>query len=132
MTSSSAVDFQYRNILNRIMTEGDLKTDRTGVGTKAVWCETTRFNLAKKFPIVSLKTVYWKTAVKELLWFLSGSTNIRPLLLNNVSIWSDWPYKTYTLSDQYDGITMKEFENRIREDEQFAAKWGEIGPAYGK
>ncbi len=126
------VDFIYRNLLNQIINFGDEKTDRTGTGTKAIWCAEARFDIDKQFPIVSLKTTFWKTAIKELLWFLSGETNIRSLLESNVTIWSDWPFKRYKQSTEYDGIDIDEFNTRIVDDFSFASKWGEIGPAYGK
>jgi thymidylate synthase len=91
-----------------------------------------RFDLSKgAAPILTTKRVYWKTAVKEMLWFLTGGTNIQPLLKDNVRIWTDWPLATYRRETGED-ISQEAFEARIVADDGFAAKWGELGPVYGK
>ena len=82
-------------------------------------------------PIITTKRVYWKTAVKEMLWFLTGGTNIRPLLEENVHIWTDWPLASYRRETGED-IPQDEFERRVLDDDAFAARWGELGPVYGK
>ena len=91
-----------------------------------------RFDLSQgQVPILTTKRVYWKTAVREMLWFLTGGTNIRDLLLNGVTIWSDWPlahYRTVT----GENIAQGDFEARIVAEADFAAQWGELGPVYGK
>lgn len=122
---------QYLDLLNKLLEEGSERTDRTGVGTKALFGQQMRFDLADGFPAFTTKRVYWKTAFKEMLWMLSGGTNIRELLQQNVHIWSEWPHKTYCEQSGED-IPLKEFENKILEDEAFADKWGELGPVYGK
>lgn len=81
-------------------------------------------------PIMTTKRVYWKTALRELLWFLSGETNIRPLLQQNVRIWSDWPLKKYREATGHQ-ISQEDFEAGIIESEDFAASWGDLGPVYG-
>jgi len=91
-----------------------------------------RFNLFDGLaPILTTKRVYWKTAAKEMLWFLTGGTNIQPLLRDNVRIWSDWPLAKYR-SESGENISQSDFERRIIEDDEFAARWGELGPVYGK
>lgn len=123
---------QYLDLLRQALEHGDKRVDRTGVGTLSVFGATLRFDLSDgQVPIMTTKRVYWKTAVREMLWFLTGGTNIRPLLENGVRIWSDWPLKTYR--EQVDAeITQEAFEARILGDAGFAAQWGELGPVYGK
>jgi thymidylate synthase len=125
-------EHQYLAMLARILERGDPRVDRTGVGTLSSFGELARFDLSGgQVPILTTKRVYWKTAVKEMLWFLTGGTNIRELLLANVRIWTDWPLQRYR--QQVDAsITQADFEQRIVEDEAFARQWGELGPVYGK
>jgi thymidylate synthase len=82
-------------------------------------------------PILTTKRVFWKPAVREMLWFLTGGTNIQDLLRQKVTIWTDWPLATYRATTG-DTISQQDFEARIVEDDAFAAKWGELGPVYGK
>lgn len=125
-------EYQYLDLLTHILDHGDRRIDRTGVGTLSVFGAMARFNLAEgRVPILTTKRVYWKTAVKEMLWFLTGETNIRPLLQNNVRIWSDWPLAKYRQASGED-LPQAEFERRILEDAEFARNWGDLGPVYGK
>ncbi|WP_045389487.1 thymidylate synthase [Falsirhodobacter sp. alg1] len=125
-------EHQYLDLLNHVLATGDERVDRTGVGTRSVFGAMLRFNLSDEtVPILTTKRVYWKTAVKEMLWFLTGDTNIRALLENNVRIWSDWPLATYR-RETGDQIEQRAFEDRIVADPDFAARWGELGPVYGK
>lgn len=128
----SSPEQQYLDMLARILAHGDPRVDRTGVGTRSVFGELVRADLSQgQVPILTTKRVYWKTAVKEMLWFLSGGTNIRELLQANVRIWTDWPLQRYR--QQVDaGITQEAFEQRVLDDAPFAAQWGELGPVYGK
>lgn len=122
---------QYLGLMRRIWTEGDERIDRTGVGTRALFGETMRFLLADNaIPLLTTKRVYWKTALRELLWFLTGSTNIRPLLEQGVRIWTDWPLARYR-SATGDALDAATFEARIVGDTAFADKWGDLGPVYG-
>lgn len=124
-------DRQYRNIMLRALASGDKKEDRTGVGTLALWGEMAKFDLSlNKFPIITTKRVFWKTAIKEMLFFLSGSNSLQDLLKENVKIWTDWPLAKYRKLSQSD-ITQEEFENRILNDDKFAAEWGNLGDIYG-
>jgi thymidylate synthase len=68
----------------------------------------------------------------ELLWFISGNTNIRPLVLNGVRIWNEWPYARFTQSVDYQGETLEQFIDRIKSDDDFALKHGDLGPVYGR
>ncbi|SCZ54570.1 thymidylate synthase [Epibacterium ulvae] len=123
---------QYLDLMERVLTHGDERVDRTGVGTRSIFGSMLRFDLSDgTVPILTTKKVYWKTAVKEMLWFLTGGTNIQPLLQENVRIWSDWPLDSYRRKTGED-ISQEAFEQRILEDDSFAAKWGELGPVYGK
>lgn len=125
-------EYQYLDLMDRILETGDGRMDRTGVGTRALFGAMLRFDLSDgTAPILTTKRVYWKTAVKEMLWFLTGGTNIRPLLLDNVRIWTDWPLARYH-RETGDLLDQDAFEKRIVEDEAFAARWGELGPVYGK
>ncbi len=122
---------QFLNLMHHIWNHGALKKDRTGIGTKSIFGATMRFSLDNdSIPLLTTKRVFWKTAAKEMLWFLTGKTNIRDLLLANVRIWTDWPLDNYRKITGYD-ITQEDFENKIIEDEEFALQWGDLGPVYG-
>ena len=124
-------EHQYLDLLHKILEEGDERIDRTGVGTKAIFGAQMRFNLQDGFPVFTTKKVFWKTAFKEILWMLSGSSSLRDLLRQNVSIWTDWPLKRYREATG-DLIAQKDFEKRILGDAEFNEKWGDLGPIYGK
>jgi thymidylate synthase len=111
---------QYLSLMRCIWTEGAVQRDRTGVGTKALFGATMRFSLADDaIPLLTTKRVYWKTAAREMLWFLTGDTNIQPLLQQNVKIWTDWPLARYR-RETGEEITQEAFEQRIVEDDAFA------------
>lgn len=125
-------DQQYIELCARILDRGDERIDRTGVGARSVFGELVRFDLSQgQVPILTTKRVYWKTAVREMLWFLTGGTNIRDLLVNGVTIWSDWPLAHYRKATG-ETIEQADFEARIVAYADFAAAWGELGPVYGK
>lgn len=123
---------QYLEMIKTVLDKGHIKSDRTNTGTISLFGYQARYNLEEGFPLVTTKKVHLKSIIHELLWFIKGDTNIKYLVDNNVSIWNDWPYKTYTLSKEYKGETMEEFINLIKTDEDFAKKWGDLGPVYGK
>ena len=122
---------QYHELMERVLREGSDKSDRTGTGTRSVFGHQMRFDLAEGFPMITTKKLHLKSILHELIWFISGDTNIRYLCQNGVRIWDDWPFATYSKSADYDGIDMKEFAARIASDVDFAAKWGDLGPVYG-
>ena len=90
-----------------------------------------RFNLQDGFPLLTTKKVYLRAIIHELLWFISGNTNIKYLVDNDVRIWNEWPYQKYTQSSSYQGETLDEFVLKIKTDDEFAKVWGELGPVYG-
>ena len=123
---------QYLDLLRDVWTHGDERRDRTGVGTRSLFGTTIRSSLADgRVPLLTTKQVAWKVAARELLWFLSGSTNIRPLVAQQVHIWTDWPLARYR-AETGETIGRDAFEARILDDAAFAARWGELGPVYGK
>lgn len=123
---------QYLDLLRHVWAHGDERRDRTGVGTRSVFGATMRFDLSDdRVPLLTTKRVAWKTAARELLWFLSGSTNIRPLVEQGVHIWTDWPLDSYNRATG-EALDRDAFEARILSDDGFAARWGELGPVYGK
>jgi thymidylate synthase len=122
---------QYHELMERVLREGSDKSDRTGTGTRSVFGHQMRFDLTEGFPMITTKKLHLKSILHELIWFISGDTNIRYLCQNGVRIWDDWPFATYSKSADYDGIDIKEFAARIASDADFAAKWGDLGPVYG-
>ncbi|MET1755983.1 thymidylate synthase [Novosphingobium sp. RD2P27] len=125
-------EWQYLDLMRRIWEEGDERVDRTGVGTRSLFGALIRFDLSGgAMPLLTTKRVYWKTASRELLWFLSGETNIRPLCAQGVEIWTDWPLDRYR-RETGGSMDRAAFSRRIVEDADFAARWGDLGPVYGK
>jgi thymidylate synthase len=123
---------QVLDLMAHVWRHGHERIDRTGVGTRSILGATLRFSLADDaVPLLTTKRVYWKAAAREMLWFLSGETNIRPLVQQGVSIWTDWPLDKYRKATG-DELSMADFEARIVADEAFAARWGDLGPVYGK
>jgi thymidylate synthase len=154
------LDKQYQSLLQDILDNGVEKKDRTGTGTISVFGRSIRYKFKDgKFPLLTTKKMAFKTMVTELLWFLRGDTNIKYLVDNNCHIWDGDAYKNYkTKIENYsnslnlpDGIsefqgamdivsnqikshilTQEEFINKIKTDDEFAKKWGDLGPVYGK
>lgn len=123
---------QYLDLARYVLEHGQVKKDRTGTGTISVFGYQFRCDLSEGFPLLTTKKVFYRGILGELLWIISGSTNIKPLVDQNIKIWNDWPYKAYTECPEYQGETMEEFIQKIKDDEAFAAKYGELGPVYGK
>jgi thymidylate synthase len=123
---------QYHALLEHILREGEQRPDRTSTGTISVFGYQFRVDLRNGFPLLTTKKVHFKSVILELLWFISGSTNIRPLVINGVRIWNEWPYARYTKSQDYHGETLEQFVELIKTDESFANEHGDLGPVYGK
>ena len=131
---------QYLDLLQDIKNNGVKKSDRTGVGTISVFGRQLRFDLSEGFPAVTTKKLFMRGIIHELIWFLQGSSNIKYLVDNDVHIWDEWPYKHY-LIEKGKGVPdsnseewkqgIQEFTQQIKNDVEFAKKYGELGPVYG-
>jgi len=144
------IDERYQELLQTILDYGKHKKDRTGTGTKSIFGYTIRWDMSQGFPLLTTKRMPMKTIATELKWFLRGDTNIKYLVENGCNIWNGDAYKKYVTyannleEPDYDVhvddpvqnkvriLTQKEFIERIKTDELFATKWGELGPIYGK
>ena len=122
---------QYLDLCRYILENGEDRDDRTGTGTRSVFGYQMRFDLRDGFPLLTTKKMYLRPIAEELLWFIQGDTNIKYLVDRNVKIWNDWPYASYQKSDAYQGETMEEFVQKIKEDDVFAQTYGNLGPVYG-
>lgn len=133
---------QYLDLVKYIRDHGVKKEDRTGTGTVSIFGHQMRFNLAEGFPLVTSKKVHLKSILHELLWFIRGDTNIRYLIENGVGIWNDWPYQNWLRETGQDKnlvmysaewrAGMREFTQQIMAEQDFADKYGDLGPVYGK
>jgi thymidylate synthase len=146
----NSLDKQYIDLLQDILDNGVQKGDRTGTGTISVFSRQIRHKMSDGFPLLTTKRMPFKTIVTELLWFLRGDTNIKYLVDNNCHIWDGDAYKNYVQkcnedkwmkeivldlpfpNKSYGLFTQEEFINKIKTDDEFAKKWGELGPIYGK
>jgi thymidylate synthase len=137
------LDTNYQNLLRDILDNGVEKKDRTGTGTISVFGRQIRHKMSDGFPLLTTKKMAWKQIVTELLWFLRGDTNIKYLVDNDCHIWDGdaWAnYQKKTLDKFMNDTTIagyaitskEEFINKIKTDDEFANKWGELGPIYGK
>ena len=123
---------QYLDMCRFVLENGKMKTDRTNTGTVSYFGYQARYDLEEGFPLLTTKKVHLKSIIHELLWFISGDTNIKYLVDNDVRIWNEWPFEAYKNSSEYQGEDLKEFAAKIKEDNEFAKKWGNLGPVYGK
>jgi len=141
----NTLDKKYQNLLKDILDNGIKKSDRTGTGTISVFGRQIRHKMSEGFPLLTTKKMYWKGIVTELLWFLRGDTNIKYLVDNDCHIWDGDAYKSYCKNcdlqdiesrDYEDGqlnlLNKDEFINKIKTDDEFDKKWGDLGPVYGK
>jgi thymidylate synthase len=126
------IDKQYQDLLQDILDNGVEKKDRTGTGTISVFGRQIRHKMSEGFPLLTTKKMPWKSIVTELLWFLQGNTNIKWLVDNGCNIWNGDAYKNYSSKNFGKTIhTEEQFIERIKTDDEFAKKWGELGPIYG-
>ena len=133
---------QYLDLLKEIKSNGTKKDDRTGTGTISIFGHQMRFDLKEGFPLVTTKKVNFNAILHELLWFIKGDTNIEYLVKNNVNIWNEWPFQSWLeKTSQSESLIMHsaewkekltEFIELIKTDSTFSAKYGDLGPVYGK
>ena len=123
---------QYLDLCRYVLLNGHKKEDRTGTGTISVFGYQMHFDLNEGFPLLTTKRVFRKPIIHELLWFISGSTNIKYLVDNDVKIWNEWPYEAFKKSMDFNNETLEEFVQKIKDDNDFALKHGNLGPVYGK
>lgn len=143
----------YLDLCQHVLENGVKRDDRTNTGTYSVFGHQMRFDLSDGFPLLTTKRVAFRLVASELLWFIKGDTNIRYLLEHNNNIWNEWAFEKWVTSDQYDGPDMTDFahrslrdpefkelydeqmdifKQRILEDDEFAAEFGDLGNVYGK
>jgi thymidylate synthase len=144
------IDKHYQALLQDILDNGVIKSDRTGTGTISVFGRQIRHKMSDGFPLLTTKKMAWKSIVTELLWFLRGDTNIKFLLDYDCHIWDGDAYKRYanshrtpgnpngkTFLEQLDSVkpmqhSKETFIDAIKTDDEFAKQWGDLGPIYGK
>jgi len=140
------LDKEYQLLLEYILGNGVEKKDRTGTGTISVFGWQIRHKMSEGFPLLTTKKMAWKSIVAELLWFLRGDTNIKFLLDYDCHIWDGDAYKNYCKwwneveadAKQHELykdsvlLTKEQFIHNIKTDNEFAKKWGDLGPIYGK
>lgn len=129
------LDNQYTALLKDILENGTKGGDRTGTGNISVFGRTIRHKMSEGFPLITTKKIYFKGVLVELLWFLSGSTNIKFMLDNNCNIWVGDAYKKFEQScipGTGKKMNKEEFTEMIKTDPWFANTWGDLGPVYGK
>ena len=122
---------QYLDMCRYILEHGEDRPDRTGTGTRSVFGYQTRYDLREGFPLLTTKKMYLRPIAEELLWFIKGDTNIKYLVDRNVKIWNEWPYEDFKKSEDFNGETLEEFVEKIKNDDDFAKKHGNLGPVYG-
>jgi len=133
----NTLDNQYQALLERVLEYGTQKNDRTGTGTLSVFGGQFVHDMSDGFPLLTTKKMAIKTMMTELKWFLKGDTNIKYLVDNGCNIWNGDAYKNYRnkfepAPYQFTPDTMEEFINKIKTNDEFASKWGNLGPIYGK
>jgi len=129
-------EYQYLDLLKEIAEKGDRQVDAGhGKATHGVFGRQMRFDLSLGFPLLTTKKVYWKGVLHELYWFLSGQSNIKYLVDNNVHLWDDYPYgiyMEYAKHGKWKEMTRDEFIEKIKTDESFAKEHGKLPHIYGE
>jgi thymidylate synthase len=135
----NTLDKQYQALLQDILDNGVRKQDRTGTGTISLFGKQIRHKMSEGFPLLTTKKMPFRLIATELIWFLRGDTNIKFLVDNDCHIWDGDAYKNYcNWYNQQEGFmqppkhNIESFIERIKTDDEFAKKWGELGPVYGK
>ena len=146
---NNTLDKQYQSLLQDILDNGVSKKDRTGTGTISVFGRQIRHNMKDGFPLLTTKKMPFRLIATELLWFLRGDTNIKYLVDNDCHIWDGDSYKNYINNPDYKAVnysdlissqagqlvkypTQEDFINKIKTDDDFAKKWGDLGKIYGR
>ncbi|GKV68731.1 thymidylate synthase [Sporosarcina sp. NCCP-2716] len=144
---------QYLDLCRHVLETGTQKGDRTGTGTLSVFGYQMRYNLQQGFPLLTTKKTAFRLIVSELLWFLKGDTNVRTLVEERNPIWDEWAFEQWVTSTEYSGPNMTDFgrrapvdpefrtvyeqemaafKERLLADEEFAERYGDLGPVYGR
>src|SRR5258708_23089725 len=125
-------EYQYIDLLQEVLKHGIKNVDRgTGAVSYSVFGRQNRYDLSYGFPLLTTKKVYWKGVLHELYWFMSGQSNIKYLVDNNVHIWDDYPFKIFVKKEK-NKITKEEFIEKIKIDAKFAKEHGELPRIYGE
>ena len=137
---------QYLDLAERILEEGEVRGDRTGVGTRELFGEQMKFDLREGFPVLTTKKVALGAVASELAWMLHGDTNLRYLTEHNNHIWDEWPFVAYLEelkipqppqgSDEWNQLKKAYLDQiiadeKIDEETTFSQKYGDLGPVYG-
>ncbi len=129
-------EHQYLDLVRDTLQNGEEQTDAgTGIKTYSVFGRQIRFDLSQGLPLLTTKKVYWNGILHELYWFLSGQSNIKYLVENNVHIWDDYPYKIYkekVAKGKEPELTKEAFIEKIAKSAAFAKKHGELRHIYGE
>ena len=135
MVNKKHPEYQYLDLMADILKNGKWKVSHsTGIKLKSVFGRICRYDLSRGLPVLTTKKVFTRGIIHELLWFLSGDSNIKYLLDNNVHIWDEWAYKKYewAVKDRKAKyMTFETFMETVKNDPKFLRKWGELGPVYG-
>ena len=144
---------QYLELCEHVLENGTKKEDRTGTGTYSTFGYQMRFDLNEGFPLLTTKKTAFRLIASELLWFLKGDTNVKTLIKERNPIWDEWAFEQWVDSEEYDGPDMTNFgrratkdaefakvykeqmnlfRQRVLEDDEFATKYADLGPVYGK
>ena len=137
---ADSAEKQYLELSRHILNQGEIKTDRTGTGTRSIFGPQMQYDLREGFPALTTKKVALGAVATELVWMLKGDRNIKYLVERGCNIWNEWPFYAYLQqtgqtipprgSDEWKGL-MSAYLESIRNDDNFAAEFGDLGPVYG-